>query len=109
MSRPVRVLLVSPFTGARRRNTEYALRCLHDSLERGEAPFAPHLLYQRVLDDEEPGQRDLGMAAGAAWLEVAEKVVAYIDHGVSDGMRREIAAATAAGIPVEMRSLAVRL
>ena len=47
------VILESPFAGDVKRNTAYARAALRDSLLRGEAPIASHLLYTQdgVLDD----------------------------------------------------------
>ena len=86
-------------------NRCYARRCLRDSLARGEAPIASHLLYTQVLDDRDPAERSLGIAAGLAWRTVAEASVVYVDRGVSGGMQLGIDAAMAAGLPVERRAL----
>jgi hypothetical protein len=101
------VILESPFAGDVARNIAYARRCVRDSLQRGEAPIASHLLYTQegILDDNNPVERALGIDAGLAWRTVAEASVVYTDHGISSGMRYGIAAATAAGRPVEYRSL----
>lgn len=39
------VLLESPYAGDTERNVDYGRRCLRDSIMRGEAPMASHLLY----------------------------------------------------------------
>lgn len=72
-----------------------------------EAPFASHLLYDQpgLLRDEEPYERELGIAAGLAYVGDADATVVYIDLGISAGMRRGIEAAEAAGRPVERRRL----
>ena len=103
------VILESPYAGDIARNVEYARACVADCLRRGEAPIASHLLYTQpgILDDSIPGDRELGMAAGWAWMRVAEAVVVYTDLGTSDGMRRGIAMAGLAGIPVEYRSAGI--
>ena len=84
-----RVILESPFQGNVERNIEYARAALHDSLMRGEAPIASHLLYTQdgVLDDTIPNERQQGIDAGHAWMEAAEVVVFYIDLGMSTGMK----------------------
>lgn len=107
----VRVTLESPyaeFLGASvERHVEYAQRCLADCLQRGEAPFASHLLYTQphVLDDKIPEQRKLGIEAGLEWQKLSDKVVVYIDMGISPGMQAAIDHANANNIPVEMRTL----
>ena len=58
-----RVILESPYSGDVVRNTEYARKCMLDSILKGEAPLFSHLLYTRCLDDLNPEQRVLGMTA----------------------------------------------
>jgi hypothetical protein len=101
------VILESPYAGNVAANVAYARACLRDSLRRGEAPLASHLLYTQpgVLRDEVPAERRKGLAAGLAWGGAAAATVVYTDRGISPGMRRGIAAARAAGRPVEYRTL----
>lgn len=94
----IRVLIESPFTGKgdsekerlknRELNIEYARSCLNDSLMKGEAPYASHLLYTQkgILDDDLPEERTLGIEAGLIWGSQAEKTVVYLDRGLSKGM-----------------------
>jgi hypothetical protein len=114
-----RVILESPYAGrggwlrqalGRWRNVRYARRCVRDSLARGEAPIASHLLYTQrgILDDACPIERQRGIAAGLAWGAAAEATVVYLDRGMSKGMRAGIAHAKAAGRPVEYRVLGRR-
>ncbi len=102
-----RVILESPYAGDIERNVRYARACLRDSLLRGEAPIASHLLYTQpgVLQDEIPAERQHGIDAGLAWRSVAEATVVYTDLGVSRGMEYGISAAVQAGAPVELRSI----
>ena len=102
-----RVILESPFAGDVERNVRYARACLRDSLLRGEAPIASHLLYTQpgVLNDDIAAERQQGIDAGLIWREVADASVVYKDLGVSKGMQYGIAAAERSGIPVEYRSL----
>ena len=101
------VIIESPFAGDVEANTLYARQCVRDSLLRGEAPIASHLLYTQpgILDDEVPAERAQGIDAGLAWRAVAEASVVYTDRGISTGMAYGIAAAEAAGVPVEYRTL----
>ncbi|WP_242137359.1 hypothetical protein [Sphingomonas sp. TREG-RG-20F-R18-01] len=93
-----RVILESPYAGDVERNVAYARACLADSLARGEAPIASHLLYTQpgVLDDSKPGERAHGIAAGLAWKSVADAQVFYVDLGWSNGM-----CAAAGAVPFE--------
>lgn len=101
------VVLESPFAGDVEANITYARQCVHDSLSRGEAPIASHLLYTQpgVLNDDDPKERQWGIDAGLAWKAVAHRSVVYTDRGISKGMQYGIDAATKAGIPVEYRKL----
>lgn len=86
-------------------NQEYARRCMKDSLNRGEAPYASHLLYTQMLDDFDPEERKLGMEAGFLWGEAAPTVAVYTDRGMSSGMIEGIKRAQARGARIEFRSL----
>jgi hypothetical protein len=102
-----RVILESPYAGDIEANVEYARCCVRDSLARGEAPIASHLLYTqpRVLRDEVPEERQWGIDAGLSWAAVADATVVYIDRGISKGMEYGIAAAKNAGLPIEIRTI----
>lgn len=96
-----RVIIESPFHGDTDAEAEqyagYARRALLDSLRRGEAPFASHLLYTQVLNDAEPDERRDGIAAGLEWGRVADMTVVYRDYGVSSGMHVGIRSAERLG------------
>lgn len=100
-----RVILESPYAGDIVGNIEYARACVRDSLLRGEAPIASHLLYTQsgILRDEDPEERAHGISAGLAWLAVADATVVYCDRGISGGMKQGILAAESRGLPVEYR------
>ena len=72
----------------RLRNKRYAVLCMRDSLARGEAPYASHLLLDQhgLLDDAQPDERVLGMSVGQAWTSQASVLALYCDYGISDGM-----------------------
>lgn len=101
------VIIESPYAGDVDANIAYARAAVRDSLLRGEAPIASHLLYTQpgVLDDGIPEERQHGIDAGLAWRHVSEATVVYTDRGISKGMEYGIAAAIKAGKPVEYRSL----
>jgi hypothetical protein len=101
------VILESPYAGDIEANVEYARACVRDSLSRGEAPIASHLLYTQpgILRDEVAAERQWGIDAGLAWKAVAHGSVVYTDRGITKGMQYGIDAAKAAGRTVEFRSL----
>lgn len=102
-----RVILESPYAGNTEENVAYARACLKDSLSRGEAPIASHLLYTQpgVLDDSNGFERKVGIEAGHTWMGVAEALVVYQDRGVSPGMIEAIDKATWMKLAVEYRKL----
>ncbi len=75
------VMLESPYAGDIDANVAFARACLRDSLQRGEAPIASHLLYTQpgVLRDGIPSERQWGIDAGLAWKAVADATVALFD------------------------------
>lgn len=100
----MRVIVESPFAGGFA-NVKYSRECIRDCIDRGESPFASHLLYTQkgVLNDQIPEERARGIATAHAWLEVADYVVVYMDMGVSPGMIRGIVKAVQMGKKVKMR------
>ena len=103
----VRVILESPYSGDIEKNLEYARLAIRDSLTRGEAPIASHLLYtqENILDDNIPEQRKLGIDAGLEWLKFAEKHVFYVDNGFSKGMLDALKISVENNISIEFRKL----
>lgn len=95
------VIIESPFAASdactQDEHVIYARRCLADSFERGEAPFASHLLYPQVLDDSHGPSREYGIHAGLAWQWAADILAVYTDYGISDGMAQSIQSEPFAG------------
>jgi hypothetical protein len=99
------VIVESPYAGNVERNALYLKLAMHGCLQRGEAPFASHMLYTQILDDTVHVQRELGIAAGLAWGRAAVLTVVYEDFGISGVMQRGIDRAVAEGRAVEHRKL----
>lgn len=105
------VILETPFFSIDKRvllnNLAYARLCVADCLKRNESAFASHLLFTQtgITDDRDEAQRALGIAAGRAWLVVADAVVVYTDLGISNGMKIGIEAAEKEGFEIEYRKL----
>ena len=103
------VIIESPFKGntpaEEAENTAYAKEVMRDSLYRGEAPFASHLLYPQMLDDANEHERRMGIEAGLRIGQLADRTVVYTDRGISPGMEYGIKRAEEEGRPVEYRSL----
>ena len=70
-------------------NEEAAVRYSRFAIEQGCIPLASHLLYPRILDDEDPEQRRLGLFFGMVWLDIAQEIWIFSDGTLSKGMRAE--------------------
>lgn len=72
--------------------------------ERGNIPIAPHLYWPRFLDDNDPQDRDYGIAAGLEALKRCDEMIVIIrqegpeEEWISQGMQAEIATAAKMGI-----------
>ena len=102
----MRVIVESPFAGGFA-NVKYSRECIKDCLNRGESPFASHLLYTQkgILDDKVPDERRKGIDAANGWLEVADYVTVYMDLGVTRGMLIGVMKAARLGKPIHLRWL----
>lgn len=102
-----RVIIESPYAGEVEANVAYARAAMRDSLNRGEAPIASHLLYTQpgILRDDAPDERQWGIDAGLAWREVADLAAFYIDRGWSAGMLAAREIYEREGRPFEERAL----
>lgn len=107
LAKPILVIIESPYAGDVAKNVRYARAALRDSVIRGEAPLASHLLFTQegVLLDDAPEERKLGINAGLAWGRVADMTAAYYDLGISEGMRHGINRAIDESRLVEFRSI----
>lgn len=105
------VIMESPYAGDVNRNLRYARAALRDCLDRGESPLASHLLYTQpgILDDANPDERTLGIAAGIAWAKCCDRAVFYVDLGWSNGMNAARIFYEERGIPFEERSLGAKM
>lgn len=85
----------------------YARRAVADSVHRGEAPIASHLLFTQpgILDDSIPEERTLGIEAGTAWYRVADKILFYVDYGWSRGMLEAEKLQIKMNLPYEVRRI----
>lgn len=99
------VIIESPYAGEVTRNVSYAKAALRNSLLRGEAPFASHLLYTQVLDDDVPDERTKGIDCGYAWMCAADCVAFYVDYGWSAGMIRALKVTRILGKRFEIRHM----
>lgn len=104
------VILESPYAGDIRNNTIYARACVRDCLLRNESPIASHLLFtqEKILRDEIPEERSLGIRAGLTWIRVADYSVFYTDKHWSPGMMGALHECLKGGYDFRIRSLISR-
>lgn len=107
---PELVIIESPYAGTSeeiKRNEYYARSAIKDCLNKGEIPFASHLLYTQagILDDKQSAQRRLGIEAGLIMGTLCQKTVLYKDLGITIGMDEGIERAKLAGRSVEIRDI----
>lgn len=99
-----RVFICSPWRSSHReqleKNRKLAQELCLAAIRGGCAPFAPHLLYTQFLDDTEIGDRDIGIAAGLAYLRICDELWRPAGVDPTDGMRSEIAIATSIGLKI---------
>lgn len=100
------VIVETPHSGANpEKKKRYLHECMRDCLSRNEAPYASHMMYTQVLDDDIPSERLLGIRAGLRWGEVAAATIVYDDLGITQGMQRGIEDAERFGREIIFRSL----
>lgn len=96
------IFVCSAFAGDVAKNVENAKRYCQFVMEKGHAPFAPHLLYPQMLDDGCAESRELGMDCGMAFLRRCQEVWVFsTDRTLSKGMVAEVDEAIHYGIPIE--------
>ena len=83
-----KVYICSPLGGNVKENLEQVKRYTKYSLMCGTAPVVPHF-YAECLDDNDPKDREIGLAAGMSLLWLCDEVWVFGDT-VTDGMRAEL-------------------
>lgn len=69
---------------------EYAQHLTRLALEAGLAPITPHLYITQVTDENQPIERQQGLAAGAELLKKCDVVITGNKYGISEGMAAEL-------------------
>ena len=83
-----KVYVASRYAGDVDTNVKNAIRYCRLVIDRGYMPIASHLLYPRILRDDDPVERELGMLFGLALLRDCDEV--WVFGKVSPGVAREI-------------------
>lgn len=99
------VIIESPYSGNVEENKIYAKRCMRDSISKHEVPFASHLIYTQILDDNNSDERATGIALGLEVMKRADLVVVYTDKGITKGMDAGIRFAKENDKKIEYRTI----
>lgn len=94
-----KVFVGSPYRYDVERNEAFAEDCCKLVADNGGAPFAPHLIFTRFLDDTIEDDRETGIECGKAWLLSADCALFFTDNGLTHGMLLEIAFCRECSIP----------
>ncbi len=92
--------ICSPYRGCVKRNKEYARYLAKTAIENGFAPIATHLYITEVLDENEPKERETGLAAGREILKQCKFVLCGGRYGITEGMAAELKLAEELGTVV---------
>ena len=82
------VYIASPLSGDVEKNLEFARKACRFAIEQEVTPFAPHLLYTQMLDENSPADRQLGIEMGGQMLELCD-VLWLCGDRISAGMAGE--------------------
>lgn len=97
------VYVCSPYKGNKKVNIATARQYCLEAIAAGYIPIAPHVMFYGTLDDDDPGQRAVGMKIGLELLCFCQELW-VCGNRISDGMRGEIALAEALKILVRRMS-----
>ena len=97
-----KIYICSPYrakgAGERNRNIKYAQQLTRQAIEAGFAPITPHLYMTQCLNEDDPKEREAGMAAGLALLESCDFIMIGDKYGFSEDMKKEMVKGRALGI-----------
>lgn len=85
-----KVFICSPYAGDVERNVAMAEILCRLAIDDGVVPFAPHLLYPRFMNDDDPVDRSKGIECGLAFMAACDEIWAYDGAGISNGMEQEM-------------------
>ena len=83
-----------------KRNVEYAQELTREVLMQGGAPITVHLYMTQCLSEDNPQEREIGLAAGRNIVDKCDIVVVGQRFGITEGMEREMRIARDAGIKI---------
>ena len=99
-----KVYICSPYRGDTKKNIAAAVEYCRYAIDKGVIPIAPHIYFTQFLNDDIPEQREFGLQIGLEAMEECSEVWVFGDY-ISEGMKQEIEAATAAGQKVVFKHI----
>ena len=91
------IYICSPYSGDIIHNTEMAGRYSRFAVDQGYVPITPHLYLPLFISEE--NERELAIRTGLRLMDVCSELWVCGER-ISEGMRREIARAAEAGLPI---------
>ena len=95
-----KVYICAPLGGDVEKNLEAVKRYTEFALRSGVAPLVPHY-YALSLDDNDPHDREIGIAAGLGLLWFCDELWIFGDR-ISEGMEAEIRFCKNLNIPIKL-------
>ena len=92
-----KIYVTSGYAGTAAENWSAARRYCRYVVSKKGMPVACQLLYPQVLDDGDPGQRELGLMFGLALLALCDEVWCFGDVSGSESAQKEISEAKRLG------------
>ena len=93
------VYIASPYAGETEDNISRAKGYCRFAVSKGVIPLAPHLLYPQFMDDDDEGQRILGLRFAIALLCRCDELWVFGEK-ISAGMAKEIEKAEKRGMRI---------
>lgn len=90
-----------PWRGSNGDKTLTKAICFHLATKSDIIPMSTGILFNSFLDDNDSIQRRVGIEAGLEVMKKCDVIYAYTKHGISDGMKEELAKAEELNIPIE--------
>ncbi len=89
MNAPKKVFVCSPYSGDVVANVIQARAFCRIEVDAGNIPLAPHLIFTQFLNDNNPKERDRGIAMGLELMMLCDELHVY-GQSITEGMAREI-------------------
>lgn len=93
------VFICSSFSGDELKNAENARRYCRFAVDRGFAPFAPHLFFPQFMDESDEDEREAGIFMDIILLTKCAELWVFGER-ISKGMAQEIRKAESRRMPI---------